>query len=69
MPRVTLNTGSVAADGREETLSEYLCDWPDCSNVATHVVGFVRELRICTVVCSEHSALLASRANDDAARG
>jgi hypothetical protein len=67
MPHVTINTGIAAEDGREETLSEYLCDWPDCPNVASHVIGIVRELRTCTAVCADHAAQLASRANNDSA--
>ena len=54
MPRVTIRTGFTGADGREETLSEYLCDIPDCPNVATHVVGSSRELRMSFAVCDEH---------------
>ena len=62
MPQVTIRT---TFDGREETLSEYLCDWQDCPNVAVQVVGVVRELRIHTAVCAEHAALLANRAKDE----
>jgi hypothetical protein len=58
MPQVTLRT---TVDGREETLSEYLCDWPDCPNVAVSVVGIVRELRIRSVMCAEHAARFANR--------
>lgn len=68
MPQVTIKTGIAGKDGREEILSEYLCDWPGCPSAAAHVVGVVRELRICTAVCEEHAALLASRATDDSAR-
>jgi hypothetical protein len=56
MPRVTIRTGILAADGREEQVSEYLCDWPDCPNIATEVVGCVRELGLSTVMCREHAA-------------
>jgi hypothetical protein len=58
MPQVTIRT---TFDGREETLSEYLCDWSDCPNVAVKVVGVVRELRVRAAVCEEHAALLADR--------
>jgi len=27
MPQATLR---INVDGREETISEYICDWPDC---------------------------------------
>lgn len=53
MPQITIRT---IVDGREETLSEYLCDWPDCPDVAVHVVGVVRELRIRAAMCAEHAA-------------
>ena len=53
MPQVTIRT---LVDGREETLSEYLCDWPDCPNVAVHELGMVRELRFRSAMCSEHAA-------------
>ena len=54
MPRVTIKTGFRDADGQEETLTEYLCDWPGCPNVAVHVLGSIRELRALAVVCEEH---------------
>jgi hypothetical protein len=66
MPHVTIRT---TVNGREETLSEYLCDWPDCPNVAVEVVGVVRELRMRAAVCAEHAAaLLANRGNKDSPR-
>ena len=58
MPQVTIRT---TIDGREETLTEYLCDWSDCPNVAVGVLGVVRELRLRAAVCAEHAALIASR--------
>jgi hypothetical protein len=65
MPVVTLRT--VVHD-QEEAVSEYICDWPECPNVATVVVGVVRELRMRSALCAEHAAHLASRRNDDARR-
>jgi len=62
MPQVTIRT---VVDGREETMSEYLCDWPECPNVATEVVGLVRELRIRTMMCAEHAARVANPENKD----
>jgi hypothetical protein len=56
MPRVTIRTGIVGPDGREETLSDYLCDWPGCPNIATQVLACVRELSASVVVCDEHAA-------------
>jgi len=53
----------MTVDGREETISEYLCDWPDCANVAVHVLGVIRELRASSVVCEEHAAMIAKRTN------
>lgn len=64
MPNVVLNTGFVGDDGHEERIAEYLCDWPECANTATQVVGLVVELRASVVVCPEHAALIASRAAD-----
>jgi hypothetical protein len=56
MPRLTLRYPRTA-DGEEEAVSEYICDWPDCPNVAEHVLGCVRELRAFVVVCTEHMRL------------
>ena len=39
MPRITLCT---EVDGHEECLSEYICDWPDCPEVAVEIVGRAR---------------------------
>jgi hypothetical protein len=62
MPQVTIRT---TVNGREESVSEYLCDWPDCPNVAVEALGVVRELRMCLAVCKEHAALLANRGTKD----
>ncbi len=64
MPRVTLKTGITDADGHEEVLHEYFCDWPGCPNVAAHVLGFAREIRVCTVVCDEHAVMISTRKKD-----
>ena len=55
MPRVTIRTGIFTPDGREEELSEFVCDAPGCPNIATQVVGHVRELGLSSVVCEEHA--------------
>jgi hypothetical protein len=55
MPPVTIKTGIAGADGREEELTEYLCDWPGCSNVAEQVLGCVKELGLPLAVCEEHA--------------
>jgi hypothetical protein len=49
MPQVTIKTGIAGPDGREEELTEYLCDWPGCPNVAEHVLVRVKELEFTTV--------------------
>jgi hypothetical protein len=56
MPQVAIKTGFVAPDGSEEKLSEYLCDRPGCPNIATQVLGCVKELGVSTAVCDEHAA-------------
>jgi hypothetical protein len=58
--RVPLVTIRTVVDGREETLSQYVCDWPDCPNAAVHVVGAIPELRVRAAVCAEHAARLAN---------
>jgi hypothetical protein len=60
MPRVTLRADE-SVDGKEDTVSEYICDWPDCPNVAVHVVGVVRELRAFVAMCSDHARMAAER--------
>jgi len=60
MPRVTLRAPE-SADGKEDTVSEYICDSPDCPNIAVHVVGVVRELRTVVAVCAYHALMLAER--------
>jgi hypothetical protein len=54
IPHVTIKTGAKTPAGHEEQLSEYLCDWPGCPNIATRVLGVVRELAAFTAVCDEH---------------
>jgi hypothetical protein len=54
MPLVTIRTGFQAPDGQEETLTEYLCDWPGCPNVAVHLLGGIAEFRAIAVVCDKH---------------
>jgi hypothetical protein len=60
MPRVTLRAPD-SADGTEDTVSEYICDTPDCPNVAVHVVGVARELGTFVAVCAYHARMLAER--------
>jgi hypothetical protein len=61
MPQVTIKTGFSASNGREEVLAEYLCDWPDCPNIAVHVLGCVKEIGAVAAVCDEHAAAIDSR--------
>jgi hypothetical protein len=55
IPAVTITTGLATPDGREESLTEYICDHPGCPNIATHVLGCVREISLGSVVCDEHT--------------
>jgi hypothetical protein len=54
MPQVTVKSGIMGPSGHEDTLTEYLCDWPGCPNIASHVLGCVREMAAAVVVCDEH---------------
>ena len=56
MARVTIKTGLMDPDGREEELTEYICDYPDCPNIATSVLGCLREMRVVAAVCHVHAA-------------
>jgi len=55
MPLVTIKTGFTAAEGVEEQLTEYLCDQTGCPNVATHVLGYAKDIALCAAVCEEHA--------------
>jgi hypothetical protein len=55
IPQVTINTGLKTPDGRDEILTEYLCDQPGCPNIAIHVLGCVREVGVVAAVCDEHA--------------
>jgi len=55
MPYVTITTGFLTAEGENETLTLYLCDWPGCPNAAVNVLGSIKELRALVVVCEEHT--------------
>jgi len=57
MPWVTIRTGMKSADGQEQVLREYLCDWPDCANAAEHLVGIARDLAMVRGYCREHAAM------------
>ncbi len=55
MPLVTIKTGFPTPDGGEEVLTEYLCDWPGCPNVAVRSLGCIPDIRAMAVVCEEHT--------------
>jgi hypothetical protein len=60
VPRVTI---SATFDGQDETMSEYICDFKDCPNIAVEVLGIVPELRVSAAVCAEHAAEIAKQKN------
>jgi hypothetical protein len=62
--RVIIATGFTAEDGREEVLSEYLCDVPDCPYPAAQVMGFARELGGGFAVCAAHAGMRTSGSAD-----
>jgi hypothetical protein len=53
MPRVQIKTGLTDSDGKEEVLSEYICDQADCPNIAIHILGVIVELRQFAAVCDD----------------
>ena len=53
---MTIKTGFMDSDGCEEELMEYICDYPNCPNIATQVLGYLRGLRLVTVVCDVHGS-------------
>ena len=65
MPRVAIKTGTLGPDGNEIVLQEFLCDWPDCPNIAEQLLGVVCELRAVVIVCPEHAAMLQRRPRTD----
>jgi hypothetical protein len=65
----TVKTDILAADGREEVLTEWLCDWPECPNIADHVLGSVREIGASVVLCAQHAATIHSRIQSSADSG
>ena len=55
MPQITIKTGIPGPDDREEELTEYICDYPGCPNIARHLLGAIVELGIRALVCDEHA--------------
>jgi hypothetical protein len=66
MPWITLKIGIAEPDGREAVLKEYLCDWPDCPDVAEETLGVVRELGIVSAMCRHHVAQLKRKGGNGA---
>jgi len=58
VPQVTIRTGFTGANGEEEVLTEYICDWPECANVAVEVFGYTRERGVFAAVCEEHAVTI-----------
>jgi hypothetical protein len=56
VPRVTIKSGLTSPEGQEDCMTEYLCDWPDCPNIATEVLGCSKELGISSAVCKKHKS-------------
>ena len=56
MPRVVVASGMTNPDGTEDMLTEYLCASPGCLNIASHVLGCIREIGAAIAVCDEHAA-------------
>ena len=56
MARVVMKSEFLMPDGTQEELAEFMCDWPDCPNIATQVLGCVKELGLSIFVCDEHAA-------------
>jgi hypothetical protein len=53
MPLITIKSGFPGPDGTEETLTQYVCDWPGCPNQGKHWLG-IAELRVMALLCDEH---------------
>lgn len=60
MARVTIKTGLMTPDGREEELTAYLCDYPECPNIATHILGPLGDIDLMVAVCELHASELQS---------
>jgi hypothetical protein len=56
MARVVIKSGFMTPEGSQEELAEFMCDWPECPNIATQVLGCVKELGLSRAVCDEHAA-------------
>jgi len=55
IPTLNIKTGLTTADGREEFLTEYFCDQPDCPNIATQTLGCIKDVGVVAALCDEHA--------------
>jgi len=55
MPWVIVEPGVGGPRSYREKLTIYLCDWPDCPNVAEHILGCVKELAAAVALCKQHA--------------
>jgi hypothetical protein len=62
MPQLTLRT---TVNGREEAISEYICDWPNCPQPGLYVFAVMPALRLRAVMCADHAARIANHPNAD----
>jgi hypothetical protein len=62
MPLITIRTNSTSKGHSEEVISEYMCDSPDCPNIAVQVIGIARQINGLLALCEEHAELLAGDA-------
>ena len=65
MARVVMKSEFLKPDGNQEELAGFMCDWPDCPNIATQVLGCVKELGLSIAVCDEHAARRRSATHPD----
>jgi hypothetical protein len=61
VPWVVIKTGFISTDGQETVLREYLCDSPNCGEVAEHLVGVARDVPMMRAVCLQHAAVMRGR--------
>jgi hypothetical protein len=55
MPWVIAEPGVGGPRSYREGVTKYLCDEPDCLNVAEHFVGCAKEVAACVAYCKEHA--------------
>jgi hypothetical protein len=67
VPLVTIKT-DVTESGKEENISEYVCDCAGCPYPAEQVIGFSRELGGGFAVCAAHAAAMTGRRAQSSSR-